>query len=122
PSAAVPARTRTSSTSSVAYATEDSASEEKTARADVFESRSCLACAVASGDPTNSFLTALIFTRGGLWRPYARGGAARVSSVRGPHWTAASRCGRCPSLARRLPALRRRRPDLPHTLFVCGAP
>ena len=49
--------------SSVAYATEESASDEKTARAEVRERRSCRACAVASGDPTNSFLTALIFTR-----------------------------------------------------------
>ena len=45
----------------MAYATEESASDEKTASADVFESRSCRACAVASGDPTNSFFTALIF-------------------------------------------------------------
>jgi hypothetical protein len=47
----------------VAYATEESASDEKTARAEVRERRSCRACAVASGDPTNSFLTAVIFSR-----------------------------------------------------------
>src|ERR1700730_10825200 len=62
-SAAAPARTSTNKISSVAYATEDNASEEKTARADVRDSRSCRAWAVASGDPTNSFLTALLFTR-----------------------------------------------------------
>src|SRR5260370_19565063 len=48
--------------SSVAYATEESASEEKTASADVFESRSWRACAVARGLPTRSFLRALRFT------------------------------------------------------------
>ena len=60
--ATVPARTRMSRISSVAYATEESASEEKTASAEVLVSRSWRACAVARGLPTRSFLRALRFT------------------------------------------------------------
>ena len=44
---------RISRISSVAYATEDNASEEKTARAMVFDRRSWLACANDIGFPTN---------------------------------------------------------------------
>src|SRR5215472_9422697 len=59
--AVVPARTRMRRISSVAYATEDSASDEKTARAAVLESRSWRACAVARGLPTSTFLRGLSF-------------------------------------------------------------
>ena len=51
-SIAVPASRRTSMISSVAYATDDIASEENTARATVFESRSCRAWARGMGAPT----------------------------------------------------------------------
>ena len=54
--AAAPARTRMSSTSSVAYATDDIASEEKTASATVLRSRSCRACASGMGRPTRTRL------------------------------------------------------------------
>ena len=50
--AAVPARTRIRRISSVAYATDDIASEEKTASATVLESRSCRAWASGMGAPT----------------------------------------------------------------------
>ena len=50
--AVAPARTKTRRISSVAYATDDRASEEKTARATGFERRSCGAWAVAFGSPT----------------------------------------------------------------------
>src|SRR5262249_46659504 len=59
--AVVPARTRMSRISSVAYATEESASEEKTASADVFESRSWRARALGGGVPPQGFLRALRF-------------------------------------------------------------
>src|SRR5262245_27363123 len=50
--AAAPASTRTRRISSVAYATEESASDEKTARATRLVSRSCRACARGIGGPT----------------------------------------------------------------------
>src|SRR5215475_8565010 len=50
--AAVPAATSTSKISSVAYATDDSASEEKIANAFVFVRRCCTCSAVRSGLPT----------------------------------------------------------------------
>src|SRR5262249_3664755 len=54
--AAVPASTRMSRISSVAYATEDSASDEKTARRTVLESRSCRGWAGDEGRPTSQRL------------------------------------------------------------------
>src|SRR5437899_1486597 len=50
----LPARIRTRRISSVAYATEESASEAKTASAVVLPRRSCRCCAVGSGVPTKS--------------------------------------------------------------------
>ena len=51
PSAAPPARTRISRISSVAYATEERASDANTARPVRGPSRSCAACAVGIGVP-----------------------------------------------------------------------
>ncbi len=51
--AAVPARINTRRISSVPYATDEMAFDEKMARAIVFESRSCLAWAVFRGSPTS---------------------------------------------------------------------
>ncbi len=51
--AAVPARMRMSRISSVAYATEESASDAKTARPVTRVSRSCLASVVGMGVPTS---------------------------------------------------------------------
>ena len=51
PRAKDPARTRTNSISSVAYATDERASEEKTASATIFDRRSRLARTVARGMP-----------------------------------------------------------------------
>ena len=51
PRARDPARTRTNSISSVAYATDERASEEKTASATIFDRRSRLARTVAGGMP-----------------------------------------------------------------------
>src|SRR5215471_16998344 len=67
--AAVPASTSTSKISSVAYATEDRASEEKTASAIVLVSRSCRAWASDIGAPTSHRFTRLVFMPGrGCWR------------------------------------------------------
>src|SRR5215467_7239118 len=59
--AAVPASTSTSRISSVAYATEDMASEEKTASATVLVRRSCRAWASDIGAPTSQRFTRLVF-------------------------------------------------------------
>ena len=48
--------------SSVAYATEDNASDEKTARATAFDRRSWLACANDIGFPTNHRFSRFAFT------------------------------------------------------------
>ncbi len=72
PSAADPARIRTSRISSVAYATEDRASEAKTARALTLESRSWISSAVGRGGPTIRLRTdaAMIATCGlPVWVP-----------------------------------------------------
>jgi len=61
--AAVPAVTRMRRISSVAYATEERASDANTASAVGLERRSCRAWAVGSGRPTNTFLSVLMFTR-----------------------------------------------------------
>ena len=50
--AAAPASTSTSRISSVAYAVDEMASDEKTASATFFESRSCCSSAVAMGRPS----------------------------------------------------------------------
>jgi hypothetical protein len=59
PEVAVAATASTSRISSVAYAVEESASEEKTARAVFFVRRSCDASSVLSALPTNSRFTAV---------------------------------------------------------------
>ena len=56
-SAAVPATTSTRTISSVAYATDDSASEERTARPVTFDSRSWWARCDGIGFPTTKRLT-----------------------------------------------------------------
>src|SRR5262245_14290119 len=62
--AAVPASTSTSRISSVAYATEDMASEEKTASATVLVRRSCRAWASDIGAPTSQRFSRLAFMLG----------------------------------------------------------
>lgn len=57
--AAVPARMSTSKISSVPYATDEIAFDEKIARAIVLESRSCLAWAVLRGSPTSQRFTSM---------------------------------------------------------------
>src|SRR4029079_10326348 len=66
-----PAMARVFSISSVAYATEDNASELKIARAAILPRRSCTRCAVGIGRPRNARLTAYPELRG-------RGGRART--------------------------------------------
>src|SRR5215472_8697539 len=63
--AAMPASTSTRSISSVAYATEESASEEKTASATRFESRSWRAWASGIGRPTTQRFSRLAFMAAG---------------------------------------------------------
>jgi len=57
---AVPASIKTRRISSVAYATEDSASDEKTAKAIRFERRSWTACAVLRGSPNSQRLNIIV--------------------------------------------------------------
>src|SRR3989475_12570274 len=71
--AAMPARMSTRRISSVAYATEESASEEKTARATRFESRSWRAWAKGIGRPTTQRFSRLAFMAAASGTP--RGGA-----------------------------------------------
>src|SRR3990170_4798912 len=82
--AAAPASTRISRISSVEYATEDSASEEKTARATDLERRSCRACASGIGAPTSRRFSRLVFM---VLPPGACGVSCRVRA-----WVARPRC------------------------------
>src|SRR5687767_4972594 len=71
-----PARMRTRRISSVAYATDESASDAKTASAIALPRRSCRDCAVGSGVPTKRRLSrcrrtaAILPLRGGLRPPF----------------------------------------------------
>src|SRR6267142_4185826 len=82
--AAAPACTSTRRISSVAYATEDSASDENTASATVLDRRSWCACARDIGLPTThrfSRLASIVL----LETSVARGGSATPRMLRSEH-------------------------------------
>src|SRR6266516_2769898 len=76
--AAMPARMSTRRISSVAYATEESASEEKTARATRFESRSWRAWARGIGRPTTQRFSRLAFMAAASGAPRGGSGASAL--------------------------------------------
>src|SRR5262245_4964174 len=78
--AAVPASTSTSRISSVAYATEDRASDEKTASAIVLVRRSCRAWASDIGAPTSHRFSRVVFMQGRASRRSSTAGGDSAGS------------------------------------------